>query len=325
MLRFVMALLVLLLVLPRAADADAPPAFLSQTDCFADTPDYDSWLQSIPDHIDGRPMPKALLAEHIPARAFAFARAKFDCRIVTYASDGQVVSGYLVQPKSIPDAVAGKHPLLVYNRGGNGRFGRIDSLQLFGKLLPLAKAGYTVIASQYRDADEFGGKDVDDVMRLIDLSLALPEVDASQVFLLGESRGAMMSYLVARQRSDITAMATIGGATDLLADLKWRPDMERVYRALIPGYARDGAAALAARSSLRWADQLPASMPILLLHGEADARVNVTNSRAMAALLHALGRPCKLVIYPGDDHGLHQHQRDARAEILDWFKSARTD
>jgi dipeptidyl aminopeptidase/acylaminoacyl peptidase len=326
LLRHLFATLLLAVGSPVHAGANGteagPPGFLSSTDCFQATPDYESWLQSIPDTIDGMEIPREALAKAVPARAFAFARSGFDCRIVTYASDGQVVSGYVVQPKTA--AAGGKHPLLVYNRGGNGDFGRIDSLQLFRKLLPLAKAGYVVVASQYRDDDEFGGKDVDDVMRLIDLSLPLPGVDAEHVFMMGESRGAMTAELVARQRPDITAMATIGGCTDLVADLAWRPEMERVYRARIPGYDGHEPAALEARSALRWAEQLPAGMPVLLMHGELDERVNVENSRAMAARLEALGRPHKLVVYAGDDHGVRQHRRDAMIEMLAWFKGARS-
>ena len=306
--------------LADAGTAAAPTGFLSQTDCFAATPDYQSWLQSIPERINGQAVPKTLVEAMVPARAFAFARSAFECRVVTYASDGQTVSGYVIRPKAGgPDD---ELPLLVYNRGGNGDFGRLDLLQLFRKLLPLAKAGYVVVASQYRDDDEFGGRDVGDVMRLIDLALAMPGVDAGHVFMLGESRGAMTSYLVARRRGDITAMAAVGGATDLLAGLAWRPEMERVYRARIPGYASDGQAALAERSALRWAERLPAGMPVLLLHGEADDRVSVEDSRAMAARLQQLGRPHKLVVYPGDDHGIRHHRRDVHAEILDWFRKA---
>lgn len=326
MLRTLLTTLVLTFVLPvhaiAAETATAPPSFLSQSDCFAATADYESWLQSIPETINGQQVSRELVAKFVPARAFAFARSGFDCRVVTYASDGHIVSGYVVQPK--PDTSGGKRPLLVYNRGGNRDFGSIDSLQLFRKLLPLAKAGYVVVASQYRgDADEFGGKDVDDVMHLIDLSIALPGVDAGHIFMLGESRGAMMSYLVARQRTDITAMATVGGATDLLAGLEWRPEMERVYRALIPGYDTNKQAALQARSALRWAEQLPADMPVLLLHGEADDRVNVEDSRAMAARLQQLDRPHKLVVYPGDSHGIEQNRQTAHIEVLNWFKDAR--
>lgn len=322
MFRLLIATFVLAFAIPLPALAGktptVPATFLSQTDCFAATPDYESWLKSFPETIGGRKISRALLAKSFPRKMFAFARSAFDCHVVTYASDSQIVSGYVVQPKS--GTTHNKLPLLVYNHGGNGAFGRIGTLQLFRKLLPLAKAGYVVVASQYRDADEFGGKDVDDVVRLIDLSLALPDVDASHIFLFGESRGAMMSYLVARRCSDITAMASAGGATDLIAGLAWRPEMERVYRARIPGYEKDKKAALQARSALLWAEQLPADMPVLLLHGEADDRVNVEDSRAMAARLQQLGRPVKLIVYPGDNHAIQKNHRAARTEMLKWFQ-----
>lgn len=303
-----------------AGVAAAPDTFLSQTDCFEETPDYESWLEAIPPRTGGPSLSKAMVQSLVPAKAFAFARSAFDCRIVTYASGGQTVSGYVIRPRTNP--TTSRLPLLIYNRGGNGDFGRLDALHLFQTLLPLAKAGHVVVASQYRDADEFGGKDIDDVMRLIDLSLALPGIDGGRVFLLGQSRGAMTSYLVARQRSDITAMATIAGATDLIGGLAWRPEMERIYQARIPGYLDNKEGALEARSALRWAEQLPSDMPILLLHGEADDRVHVQDSRAMAARLLELSRPHKLIVYAGDNHILQLNQRAARSEILDWFKSA---
>jgi fermentation-respiration switch protein FrsA (DUF1100 family) len=65
-------------------------------------------------------------------------------------------------------------------------------------------------------------------------------------------------------------------------------------------------------------------MPVLLLHGEADDRVSVEDSRAMAARLRQLDRPHRLVVYPGDDHSLRQNRRAAHAEIVAWFRSAGT-
>lgn len=339
MLRRLAAALALVLTLPIPAIAAENPAgsgdaagagsspFASEADCFRDTPTYDSWLQSLPAGVDGRAVPREAVARMIPQRMFEFARTAFDCRVVTYPSDGHTIYGYVVQPRA--QTADGQRPLLVYNRGGNRSLGRIGQLQLFRDLLPLAKAGYVVVASQYRGgtegaagqfgADEFGGRDVDDVVRLIDLSLTLPGVDADNIFMLGASRGGMMSYLVARQRGDIRAMATIAAPTDLLAGLEWRPEMERVYSALIPDYATDKKAALEARSALLWAEELPADLPVLVLHGEADERVNVDDSRAMAERLEQLGRPHKLVVYPGDNHGLKQNRRPAHREILGWF------
>ncbi len=72
--------------------ATAQATFPSQTDCFEATPDYESWLQSIPQSIHGQQVSRALLETLVPAKAFAFVRSGFDCRVVTYASDGQIVA-----------------------------------------------------------------------------------------------------------------------------------------------------------------------------------------------------------------------------------------
>lgn len=43
--------------------------------------------------------------------------------------------------------------------------------------------------------DEFGGSDVGDVLKLLDISLKLPGLDADNIFMRGTSRGGMMNYL----------------------------------------------------------------------------------------------------------------------------------
>ncbi|MGH8078330.1 MAG: alpha/beta hydrolase family protein [Lysobacter sp.] len=92
--------------------------------------------------------------------------------------------------------------------------------------------------------------------------------------------------------------------------------MERVYRALIPQYTSNKQAALESRSALRWVEEIPADLPVLMLHGEADDRVNVSDSRAMADRLKQLGRPHKLVTYPDDNHVLQLNRRPAHQEVL---------
>lgn len=84
---------------PAHAEAPtAPSAFLSKTDCFQTTPDYESWVASIVQRTDAAPVSKAQLESMVPARTFAFARAAFDCHVVTYDSGGHTVSGYVVRP-----------------------------------------------------------------------------------------------------------------------------------------------------------------------------------------------------------------------------------
>lgn len=314
-------------VLPAATHASP---FLGESDCFAGATDYDGWLASLPSERFGQALPPAAVSRVVPRQHFEWAQAAVDCRRVSYRNDGATIYAYVVTPKL---GTAGKRPVVVYNRGGNSLFGAIDSIALFREIFPLVKAGYVVVASQYRGGtegepatvgvDEFGGRDVGDVLQLLKLSSSLPGVDANNVFMLGASRGGMMNYLVARQHPGIRAMATMGAPTDLSAGLKSRPEMERVYQALIPDYAKNKQVALDSRSALRWADALPADLPVLILHGEADDRVSVEDSRAMDLRLTQLGIEHKLVVYPGDNHGMQNNRRQAYGEVLTWFEQHR--
>jgi acetyl esterase/lipase len=95
----------------------------------------------------------------------ARAQQEFDVLDIRYASDGLEVPGVLIRPK---DAAGRKWPAIIYNRGGTGDYGKINDLTVVNLYL-LAKAGFVVIASDYRfhDAtakrDEWGGGDLNDV------------------------------------------------------------------------------------------------------------------------------------------------------------------
>jgi len=241
-----------------------------------------------------------------------------DCHAITYGSDGLAIDGWMVAPKHR----RGPLPVLVYNRGGNGAYGALDADDVRRQLVPYANEGFLVLASNYRDDDEFGGRDVRDVRRLLALVARVPRADAGNVFMLGVSRGGMQSYLAARQSPNVRALAVIGGMADLAGELRFRGEMDQVYAHRIPGYAHDKPGTLAARSVLAWPEKLPASMPVLLLHGAADARVHVSNSTRLHARLDALGHPNKLVVFAGEDHGLSGHRDAARAEVVAWFRAA---
>ena len=199
-------------------------------------------------------------------------------------------------------------------------------------MAPYAWGGFLVLASQYRGVsdedpsgpkgDQFGGQDVRDVVKLMQLVNRIPEADPDKVVMVGASRGAMMSFLAARQAPRIRAIAVIAGVSDLNADLARNPRMERVYQHRIPGYATDKHGTLAARSVIHWAEHLPRTMPVLIVHGALDNRVHVSQSVSLHKRLKQLAHPSKLVIYPQGDHHLSQHRNEATAEILGWFRAA---
>ena len=145
---------------------------------------------------------------------------------VTYISDGLKVTAYLVYP-----VLEGKYPCIIYNRGGNREFGSISKSKLAFILARVAYRGYIVIGSQYRGNDggegreEFGGKDVNDVLNLIPLLKKLKNTDGSKIGIFGWSRGGMMTYLALSRNSEIKAVVVGGGIADLSMMKNNRPDM----------------------------------------------------------------------------------------------------
>lgn len=258
-------------------------------------------------------------------------QSTLDCYTITYQSNGADVQGYLVAPKSRP--VNSPLRTIIFNRGGNQQFGALTFAHLFNYIFPLAANGNVIVASQYRGLyknerakfpDEFGGKDVDDVVILAQEALKIPFVDQNRLFMLGQSRGAMMTYLAAKQDVlPIKAIATMGSLVDLQAEMEFRPNMEKVYKALIPNYAQNKEAAIKQRSAIHWVDDLP-NIPILLQHGEDDERVNLLQVERFAEKLNQAKRPHQLIVYPNANHSLSNAREQAIKDVLAWFDAAET-
>ena len=259
-----------------------------------------------------------------PEEKYNHIKQSLDCYDFTYDVDGVTVEGYYLAPRE-PKASL---PLVIYNRGGNAQFGYVVFAKKLLLQAELAQAGYVVIGSQYRGAssrfiknngaDEFGGADVKDVTTLVEVAANIPMADTSNIALVGWSRGAMQSYLAARELDNVHAIVGIAGVAELEKELNWRPKMEKVYRGRIPDYDNNKSAALAARSVINWLDELP-DAPVLSLHGSEDKRVNPEQSRSLAATLDQVEHKNKLVIYEGDNHSLVKNRKAMQQEVIAWL------
>jgi dipeptidyl aminopeptidase/acylaminoacyl peptidase len=261
---------------------------------------------------------------------FAKEATTVDCMRFAYRVGQVMVEGYVVKPKQ-----AAQHPLpvIIYNRGGNPALSTINSDTLRDDFFVLAKQGFIVIGSQYRGAliwpaninfdpgkDEFGGEDVKDVTALIPILEKMPDADPKRIGMMGISRGGMMTYMASKNNPKIKAIVVWAGVTDHIAEIPFRPVFDqRLYPRLIPNYATNKEQVLRDRSVLFWLDEINIKMPILLLHGDADTKVSVTNSIKLAEKLKHRGQPHKLIVYPKADHGLHPFQDQAMTEIVKWF------
>ncbi|HEV7509410.1 MAG TPA: prolyl oligopeptidase family serine peptidase [Thermoanaerobaculia bacterium] len=333
--------LLLLFLLPAAAlQAQEPPrmnrdgTLVEQAPCPSNPRTYERWLRGSERGYDGEVeeakrqgitmQPFSALAPHLLTRD-EFERRKayegFECRRITYLSDGVRVTGYLWKPK---DTAGKKLPLIVFNRGGNREFGRLSPWEEEG-FYSYVSNGFVVIGTQYRGVDggegreEFGGAEIHDVLNLIPLAKSLGYVDMDNVFILGVSRGGMETYLALKNGIPVRAAAVVSGEADLTASTKDRPEMMGVYRELIPGYAQHGPELLRERSVVAWPEKI--KVPLLILHGTADWRTDPKDhALPLDAKLKALGKPHELVLYPQDSHGLPINWRDRDQRIVEWFK-----
>jgi len=246
--------------------------------------------------------------------------AGLDFQEIVYLSDGLKINGYVIAP-----AGSEKLPVVIFNRGGNRDFGMLTTETLVEWLAPIASAGYMIVAGQYRGGggsegkDEFGGKDIDDVLNLLPVVDLLPGADTSRIGMYGWSRGGMMTYL-ALAKSNCIKTAVIGGApTDLLSELDFRPRLEKLYRELIPGYDNDKTAALKSRSAIYWPEKLCPATSLLILHGTNDERVPYQQAEAMAQKLDELQRDCQLVLFQNDDHIVSANRRDRDEKVISWL------
>ena len=282
-----------------------------------------------PQTLTDRPNGELLSIKHVKIRAEvellnhpALSHTNLDSKVrfyqIRYRSDGMSIGACLVEPLR-----PGVYPALIYNHGGNRNFGALTMDLEMLQLADLAAHGYVVVASQYRGVagnpgrDEFGGADVHDVLNLIPLLESRGTVDRERIGMIGHSRGGMMTYLALARTARIKAAAVLAGPADLLALGRDRPEMYRVYRELIdedPERLRSG---LLARSALYWANELPPTTPLLLLHGTVDRRVSPSQSLEMADRLADTGVPFQLVLLEGLGHSWHAPE--VTAQLYQWF------
>jgi dipeptidyl aminopeptidase/acylaminoacyl peptidase len=310
--------------LAQAGIADG--ALLSEEPCAASSMSFDEYVAFLGSRPAGdprdTPFDEAAFRRNHPREWFEALgdERRVRCRRITYGSDGLRVTGFIVEPAAAASTV--RHPAIVFNRGGNRMLGAIRIADLM-EFAGWALDGYVVVASQYRGNDggegreEFGGADVADVLNVLALARRLPSVDPERVYMYGFSRGGMMTYLALAHGAEVRAAAVLGGPGDLEEGLRHRPEMETVYRDLMPEYDARRAEHLRARSAAAWPERL--SVPLLILHGGADWRVWPGEALAVAAGLQRLGRPYELVVYAGDDHPMSANLPDVRARLRAWF------
>ena len=158
---------------------------------------------------------------------------------IKYISDGYEVFAYVAAPADFMETL---YPILIFNRGGNNlpgfRAGLLNPLDVEY----IANRGYIVLASQYRGAfagidgmEQLGGDDINDVLNLINISESFYFAKQDGVFMVGESRGGMMTYIALRMDDRIKAAASWAGISNAFDSFNQRRDLQWMYTRSIGG------------------------------------------------------------------------------------------
>lgn len=239
---------------------------------------------------------------------------------ITYLSDGLLVKGYMDIPKK-----PGKYPCIIYNRGGNREYGMLDVSDYLFYMAQMSSWGYCVVASQYRGndggegAEEFGGKDVDDVINMIPLLKYVDRADTSRIGMYGVSRGGMMTYLALTKTKQMKAAVVLSGLVDLKQSIETRKDIDSMLAVWLADYRNDKERFIKERSALQQADLICKSTPIFIIQGTSDWRVTTPQVLDLSKKFYDLKQPFRLSVFEGADHGVTEFMDEASRQTKVFF------
>jgi len=239
----------------------------------------------------------------VPSRAFTFR-----------ASDGIALEAFITLPRR-----PGKAPLIVFPHGGP--IGIADTLHYDPEVQFLASLGYAVLRVNYRGSGgygkafreaghrEYGAGIEDDIDAAIRHVVAAYPVDAERMCAVGSSYGGYSSLVMAiRWPGRFRCAVSIAGVSDQILfftasdagrNKASRREMERVV-----GNPHTELELMKAASPIYQYREL--KLPLMIVHGAEDLRVDYEHARRLQRMLELDGRPPVGLVFPGEGHGVRK-------------------
>ena len=238
-----------------------------------------------------------------------------------FMSDGYKIKGFISIPLS---CIETRTPCqcMIFCRGGNSE---LDALKKEETAVRCAVSNRIVIGCEHRGGngtegtDQYGGDDLNDVIRLIDFCDTMFEfADISDLCVEGESRGGLMTYMTARRDKRVKKIIVCSGISDLVAAFHEREDkMKEVLVRCIGGTPEEMPEEYEKRSAVYWADET--KIPILIIHSKGDKQANfATQAQAIYDKLKD-STDCTFITYEDDMHGFHEDKDPA--VIREWLET----
>jgi dipeptidyl aminopeptidase/acylaminoacyl peptidase len=194
----------------------------------------------------------------------------------------------------------------------------------------LASHGYVVLLANPRGSEgqgppftevnfqDWGGGDFADIMAGVDYLVAQGISDPDKLVVGGWSYGGFMTSWTVTHTNRFKAGMVGAGVTDLYS-MATKTDIAPNFEQGYMGELQKNRAVYDKHSPVRYVSDC--TTPVLVLHGEADPRVPISQEEEFYHGLHFLGKDVQMVRYPREPHIFteEQHQIDSLARILAWY------
>ncbi len=241
--------------------------------------------------------------------------------------DGRRVQGWIVRP---PDFEPGKkYPLILEIHGGpftnyGDRFAA--EIQLY------AAAGYVVLYGNPRGSTSYGAEfanlihhnypseDYDDLMSLVDATIAQGFVDDKRLFVTGGSGGGVLTSWIVGKTNRFSAAVVQKPVINWYSFVLTADNPAFFYRYWFPGLPWDNVEHYMKRSPISLVGNV--ETPTMLLTGERDYRTPISETEQYYTALRLMQVPSVMVRIPDASHGIANKPSQLIAKvvyILEWF------
>lgn len=245
--------------------------------------------------------------------------------------DGLEIEGLLTYP--LDYQVGQRYPLLVSVHGGPASVWSqtfIGAPTIYGPLAALAACGYAVLRPNVRGSTgygqlfrqanyrDWGGMDFRDLMAGVDHAIGLGLADPDRLGILGWSYGGFLTAWAITQTQRFRAAVVGAGITNLISNAG-TADIPSDIPNHFGGEPWQVADLLQERSPALNVQNVVT--PTLILHGELDRRVPISQGYELLNALERRGCPVEMVVYPRTGHIPQEPKllQDVMIRTLQWF------
>ncbi len=236
------------------------------------------------------------------------------------ATDGKKIHNWVILPPDFDQSSGTQWPMLTYCQGGpQGQIGQWFSYRWNFHLM--AAKGYVVLAVNRRGlpgfgqewndqiSGDWGGQAMQDILAATDGMMADPKIDRNRVAAVGASFGGYTVYWLMGNAANrfcsmiahcgVYNLEAMYGATEELFFVDW--DLGGAY-----WKSQEVAARYAKFSPHRFAGNW--KTPLLVIHGEKDFRVPLTQGLEAFTAAQVQGVPSRFLYFPNEGHWVQSPQ-----------------